>query len=122
MEGWTMGGVIKSVSNIAKTVVDAPLKAASTIGKLGIEAIALPTTITSKALASIAPGVFGPLDQKFSQLKGLAKMPFDLAEKAGTKVNDTIIDKVSDHEAHMVDMPLKLAGGVLGVKPPFMAN
>jgi hypothetical protein len=117
-----MGGVVKSVGNIAKTVVDAPIKAASTVGKWGIEALTLPTTITSKALATMLPGVFGPLDQKYSQLKGLAKAPLDLAEKVGTALPNKAIDMISDHEAKMIDTPLKLAGGVLGVKPPFTAN
>lgn len=117
-----MGGVVKAVGNVAKTVVDAPLKVASAVGKLGIDALTLPTTLTTKALATVAPGVFGPIDEKLGQLKGLAKAPFDLAEKAGTALPNKAIDLVADHEAKMVDLPLKLAGGVLGVKPPFMAN
>ena len=117
-----MGGVVKAVGNVAKTVVDAPIKAASTLGKLGVEALTLPTTLTTKALSKIAPGVFGPLDQKFSQLKGLAKTPFDLAEKAATTLPNKAIDMISDHEAKLIDTPLKLAGGVLGFQPPFAAN
>ena len=117
-----MGGVVKAVGSAAKLAVEAPFKAAGTIGKLGLEAVMLPTTLTTKALAGLSPNVFGPLDQKLGQLKGLAKAPLDLAEKAATALPTKAIDVATGHYARVADMPLQLAESVLGVKPPFMAN
>lgn len=117
-----MGGVIKSVGNVAKGVVEAPFKAASTLGKLGLESLLLPTTLTTKALAKVSPGLFGPIDQKFSQLKGLAKKPFDMAADAATFLPKKAIDVSTSVHAKIIDTPLNLAGSVIGVKPPFTAN
>jgi hypothetical protein len=117
-----MGGVVRAVGNAAKLAVEAPFKAASTLGKLGIEAVTLPTTLTTKALAKLSPGTFGPLDEKFSQLKGLAKKPLDVAEKAATFLPTKAIDLSTDIHATIIDTPLNLAGKALGVKPPFTAN
>ena len=117
-----MGGVVKAVGSAAKMAVDAPFKVASTVGKLGIEAVMLPATLTTKALSTLSPGLFGPLDQKLGQLKGLAKTPLDLAEKAATALPNKAIDLTTNHYARVADMPLQLAESALGVKPPFTAN
>jgi hypothetical protein len=117
-----MGGVVKAVGSAAKMAVNAPFKAASTLGKLGIESMLLPATLTTKALATLSPGMFGPLDRKLGQLKGLAKAPLDLAEKAATALPNKAIDVSTGIHAKIIDAPLNLAGSVLGIKPPFTAN
>lgn len=117
-----MGGVVKAVGNAAKFAVNAPIKAVSTLGKLGIESMLLPATLTTKALSTLSPAMFGPLDQKLGQLKGLAKMPLDLAAKAATALPNKAIDISTGLHAKIIDTPLNLAGSVLGVKVPFTAS
>ena len=73
-------------------------------------------------IALIGIGLIGSSIARAVRLKGLAKTPFDVAEKAVTGLQGKAIDMIADHEANMVDTPLKLAGGVFGFEPPFVAK
>lgn len=114
-----MGGVVKGVANVAKNVVTAPVKAAGGLAKFSLDVVTLPTTLTTKALATVMPGVFGPIDQKLGQLKGMAKGTIDMAGKAATFLPTTAIDVSARTTAAVVQTPFNIAGAGLGLKPPY---
>ncbi|HEY9720989.1 MAG TPA: hypothetical protein V6D47_03195 [Oscillatoriaceae cyanobacterium] len=114
-----MGGVVKAVTNVAKDVVTAPAKLAGGALKLAMNTVMLPATLTSKALAKICPPVFGPLDQKFGQLRNFQNGLVDFGVKATNFLPSTALDVGGRTTAAVVQTPFNVAGAALGVKPPY---
>jgi hypothetical protein len=114
-----MGGVVKGITNAAKSVITAPVKLAGGVAKFGIDVVTLPATLTTKALAKVAPSVFGPLDAIVSGTKNLAKGAIDTAGKAATFLPTTALDVSGRTTAAVIQTPFNIVGAATGLKPPY---
>lgn len=114
-----MGGVIKSVTHVVKDVVTAPVKIAGGALKLGLDAAMLPMTLTTKALAKVCPPLFGPIDQKLTQVRNFQKGVVDFGVRAANFLPSTAIDVSGRTTAAVVQTPFNIAGAALGTNPPY---
>lgn len=114
-----MGGVVQGITNAAKSVVTAPVKLAGGIAKFGIDTLMLPTTLTTKVLAKVAPPVFGPVDALVNGTKNFAKGAIDTAGKAATFLPTTALDVSGRTTAAVIQTPFNIVGAATGLKPPY---
>jgi hypothetical protein len=114
-----MGGVIKSVTNVAKDIVTAPAKLAGGALKLGIDAVTLPLTLTTGVLSKVCPPVFGPVDGAVNGIKNFQKGIIDFGVKATNFLPSTALDVTGRTTAAVVQTPFNIAGAALGVNPPY---